>query len=131
MAFDIKRRATAETFSFQLADADDTPLTHDDGTPVMAEVHGPGSRTYAQAAARRQGRVLKRLQQPGNADAQARETAEFLADITVSLDLEYEGLEGRAKLVAIYTDTSIGFVAEQVARKAADWGNFAAGSSTR
>lgn len=130
---DIKQRAVADTIQFQLVDADDTPLVDEAGDPCMATVHGPGSKVYARATAAKQARMMSRLQRGKDlsltAEESARVTAEFLAAITVSLDLDYDDLEGHAKFLGIYGDASIGFIAEQVAKKCGDWGNFTRGSA--
>lgn len=139
MALKIKSLAVAETVAFQLTDAADTPLVDEDGKPCMCVVHGPGSRRHAQASARKQARLMAKLQRgktlAESADEQTRHNAEFLADITERLDVEYEGadgaiLAGRELFVAVYSDITLGFIAEQVARKAGDWGNFSKGSQT-
>lgn len=130
--FDILSRAAADTFEFQLCDGDDTPLTFE-GKPCMAVVYGPGSKPYVAATGRRQARTMARIQKGKDINVSpedsTRQGAEFLADITVSLDLAYEGLEGREKLVAIFSDTRLGFIADQVARKSSDWANFTKGSA--
>lgn len=137
MPIKIKSLAVAETVSFQLTDAADAPLVDDAGKPCMCVVHGPGSKRYAQANARKQARLMAKLQRgkalTESADEQVRHNAEFLADITEQLEVEYEGsdgtlLQGRELYLAVYSDLALGFIAEQVARKAGDWGNFSRGS---
>lgn len=139
MPIKIKSLAVAETVSFQLTDAADVPLTDESGKPCLCLVHGPGSRRYAQANARKQARLMAKLQRGKalveSADEQTRHNAEFLADITEQLDVEYEAadgtlLHGRELFMAVYSDLSLGFIADQVARKAGDWGNFSKGSPT-
>lgn len=128
----IRHRAVHATIEFQLTDADDAPLFNDDGTPCMCTVHGPGSRKYVGAQARRQAKLLVKVQkgkEPSfTADEQLRNQAEFLADITEAIGLAYDELDGRYKLLAIYGDPELGFVAEQVTKKAGDWANFSRGS---
>lgn len=135
----IKTRAVRPTLTFQLSDETDAPLFNDDGTPCMATVHGPGSKRHAQATARRQNRLMAKAQRgqaaSETAEERQRNQAEFLADITEDLGVEYPGpdgqpLEGRAKLLAIYSDIEIGYIADQVAKKAGDWANFSKGSAT-
>lgn len=128
----IRTRAVAETLTFQLCDAADEPLVNENGTPCNATIYGPGSRRYAAAQAAKQSKMLGRLQRGKDitlsADEAARQNAEFLASITESLDVAYDELEGREKLLAIYADPALGFVADQVAKKAGDWANFSRGS---
>lgn len=137
MSLDIRSRAVLERIDVDLVDETDTPLLADDGRPCRASIHGPGSKRYVQAQARRQSRLMAKLQRgkqlAETGDEQLRSQAEFLADITDSIDLDYKDdsgalLTGRDKLIAIYSDPSIGFIAEQITRKAGDWGNFSKGS---
>lgn len=130
---DIRTRAVATTITFGLTDADDSPLLGDDGCQCAATIHGPGSRRYVGAQARRQALLLAKVQKgkaPSfSADETLRNQAEFLADITDSIDLSYGDLDGREKLIAIYADPSLGFIAEQVSKKSGDWANFSQGSA--
>lgn len=135
----IKSLAVGETFEFQLSGPNDIPLLHEDGSPVLCVVHGPGSKRYARASSRKQARLLALMQRGQSitdttAEEQQKNHVEFLCDITERLDVEYEGpdgqpLEGRAKLAAVFSDITIGFVAEQVNRKSSDWANFSRGSA--
>lgn len=135
----IKTRAVRPTMTFQLVDEADAPLFNEDNSPCMAVVHGPGSKRYQQATTRRQNRLMSKAQRgqaaSETAEERLRNQAEFLADITDDLGIEYPGedgqpLQGRAKLLAIYGDIEIGYIADQVAKKAGDWANFSKGSAT-
>lgn len=127
----IRTRAVAETITFDLTDVDDVPLADDAGQPVRCTVYGPGSRRFQQASQRKADRLVNRMVRgkPISSEEQARAQAEFLADITEDVDLAYDDLEGRDKLLAIYTDPSIGFIRDQIERKVGDWGNFKPGSA--
>jgi hypothetical protein len=129
---DIKALAVKATLEFQLRDAADTPLASE-GKPCMAEIYGPGTKQYAGAVAKRQQKFVERARR---GKAKAVETdqiladqAEFLADITLRLDVSYDGLDGREKHLAIYADRSIGFIAELVTEKLGDWANFSSESA--
>lgn len=127
----IRTRAVAETLTFDLTDVDDAPLVDDAGQPVRCTVYGPGSRRYQQAQQRRHDKLMEKAmrRKAMPADEQARVQAEFLADITEDIDLAYDDLTGREKLLAIYTDPAIGFIRDQIERKVSDWGNFKPGSA--
>jgi hypothetical protein len=88
---------------------------------------------YIGAQARRQALLLAKVQKgkaPSfTADETLRNQAEFLADITDDIGLAYDDLQGRDKLVAIYGDPELGYIAEQVSKKAGDWANFLQGSA--
>lgn len=128
----IRSRAVAETLTFALNDADDSPLVDDSGKPVRCTIYGPGSKQYQLANQRKSDKVVSKMikGKTPTADEQFRANAEFLADITESIDLAYDDLQGREKLVAIYSDRGIGFIADQVTAKVGDWANFKSGSVT-
>ena len=93
-------------------------------------VYGPGSKPYARAQAIKQNRMIDKLRRKGKteetAEQKTREQAEFLADCTkeFSANIEYDGLAGGELFKAVYADTSIGFIAEQVGKHLEDWANF-------
>ena len=121
---DIRTKAVAQTSVLELRDANDELI------PGMAvTVYGPGSKQYAAAQARQSNRMIDALKKKGKTDQSAQqkaaETAEFLADVTVEFSgLEYDALTGRELALAVYSDTSIGFIADQVAKHCSDWANF-------
>lgn len=134
MAYDIRKKRVSPTLTFDLVDAEDQPLLNEDGSPCTCTVHGPGSKKYVAAQAKKQVLLMTKIQKGKaptlTADEQIKNNAEFLADITEELDLDYEGKEGREKLVAIFSDTELGFVVEQILKKASDWANFSKRSET-
>lgn len=139
---DIRKFAVEPTSRLHLRDAADELMYVDgeDGTPdltkpICAIVHGPGSKQYAKAQAAQQNRIIDKLKRKGkteqSADQIAAEKAEFLADCTAGFEnLDYDGLTGDALARAVYGDTSIGFIADQVAKWMGDWSNFTKGSVT-
>ena len=89
--------------------------------------------------AAQQNRMIDKLKRKGKSDQsaedKAREQAEFLAGCTkeFSSNIEYPNgsgasLTGEALHKAVYSDTSIGFIAEQVGKHLGEWGNFKTGS---
>lgn len=131
---DIKKFAVEETGVVELVGASDEPLIGDDGQRMTITVFGPGSKTFARAQAAQGNRMLDRLKRKGKADLsaeeRAKEQAEHLAALTkeFSSNIEYDGLSGEALHKAVYSDVSIGFIAEQVAKHLGDWANFRGGS---
>lgn len=135
---DLKSQAVGTSAPLHILDASDEPLyangengEKDLTKPCIITVYGPGSRQYASASARRNNRNFERLraQRKANqsAEEQRKEQAEFLAECTAGAqNLQYGGKEpkDRDDFVAMYSDTEIGFIAEQVAKFAAEWGNF-------
>lgn len=140
MSLNLKTLAAKATNTFQLLDGNDEPLfapdaagNPDQSKPVTVTVYGPGTKEYQRVQVNAQNRLVarvkKRGQAPQSAEEQLRDRAEQLADLTVSFEnLEYEGLTGRELALAIYSDTSLGFITEQVNKHAADWANFTKGS---
>jgi hypothetical protein len=131
---DIKTKAVSVTGRLHLRDASDE-LMLDNGKEVAVNVYGPGSKQYAKAQAAQQNRVMDMLKRKGKteqtAEKKAAENAEFLADITESFEnLEYDDLTGHALAMAVYSDTKIGFIADQVAKFVGDWSNFSKPSVT-
>lgn len=133
---DIKRFAVEETSVLALLGPDDAPLLGDDTKPMTVTLYGPGSKAYAKAQAAQQNRMIDKLKRKGKADQsaeeKAREQAEFLAGCTkeFSPNIQYGDsvLTGEALHKAVYADTSIGFVAEQVGKHLGEWANFTKGS---
>jgi len=133
---DIRKFAVEETGLIHLRDGDDELMCADDAQgqpdksrPMQIVVYGPGSKTFAKAQAAQNNKVMERLKRKGKTEQtaaeRAAETAEFLAACTKSFEnIEYDKLEGEALFKAVYADTSIGFIADQVNKHLGDWGNF-------
>ena len=133
---DIKKFAVEPTGRLHLRDAADELMFADDkqSKPIAVNLYGPGSKQYAKAQAAQSNRMLDKLKRKGKteqtAEQRAAESAEFLADCTASFEnLEYDALTGTALAVAVYSDQSIGFIADQVAKFIGDWSNFTKGSA--
>ena len=126
---DLRQFAANETARIELTDGIGNPLQDAEGNHPAIVVYGPGSRQYTAAVAARNNRVMERLRKKGKADLSAEQQladhASFLAACTQSMEnIERDGLAGDALYRAIYSDSNIGFVAEQVSAQLGDWGNF-------
>lgn len=143
MSFKLKSTAVAATSVLHLKDSAENLLFAEVGAkkeqvPVEVVVFGPGSKEFQQAQAKVNSRAVRRLQRRGkfeqSADEKLAEQADYLADITQGWrnidNAEFGDKTGRALSVAIYSDPSIGFIADQVAEHVKDWGNFSPASST-
>lgn len=133
---DIRKFSVELTGRLHLLDAADRLMyaEGDPEKPMVVRLHSPGSKQYAVAQAAQHNRMVDKLKRKGKAkqtaEEQAQEKAEFLADCTEGFDnVEYENLAGRELAVAIYSDTGIGFIADQVAKFLGDWGNFTKSSA--
>lgn len=133
---DIRKYAVTPTSKLHLRDANDELMYADDAKslPITVNLYGPGSKQYARAQAAQNNRMLDKLKRKGKSDQTAEqrssEAAEFLADCTESFtNLEYDTLTDRSLAMAVYADTSIGFIADQVAKHIGDWANFTPKSS--
>ena len=134
---DIRKLAVEQTARLHLRDASDELIFTEDTPPkaVVVIVYGPGSKQYAKAQAAQQNRLVEKLRRKGKADQTAeqlmQEKAGFLADCTASFEnLELDKLTGDALAVAVYSDPTIGFIADQVAKHISEWANFTKGSTT-
>ncbi|WP_225782670.1 hypothetical protein [Xenophilus sp. Marseille-Q4582] len=141
MSFKLKSTAVAATSVLHLKDSAENLLFADGAKmkqPVEVVVFGPGSKEFQQAQAKVNSRAVRRLQKKGkfeqSADEKLAEQADYLADITQgwnNIDAsEFDGKTGRALSLAIYSDPSIGFIADQVSEHVKDWANFSPASST-
>lgn len=136
MKLNIKQHAAQDTAVIDLLDGQGEPLMTDDDPPlpVTATIYGPGSKQHANAVARSQARHIKANRERKGREATPEEKtahqAELLADVTLSLNnLEYGELQGREMHVAVYSDTSLGFIAERINRCSIDWSVFTKPSS--
>lgn len=138
---DIKKFAVEPTSRLHLRDANDALMyadgadgQPDESKPIAVLLYGPGSKQHARAQARQNNRFLDKLKRKGKSDQSAEEVAEersaLLAACTVSFEnLEYEQLQGEALAKAVYSDLSLGFIADQVAKHLGDWANFSRAST--
>jgi len=133
---DLRKFAVEETGVLELRGANDEPLIGEDGKAMTITGFGPGSKTYARAQAANQNRLIDKLKRKGktdqSAEERAREQAEFLAGCTkeFSSNIEYDGLKGEDLFKAVYSDASIGFIAEQFGKWLNDWSSFKKASTT-
>lgn len=127
---DISAHKVAASAAIHIKDASGVPL-YDGDKPVRIIVHSPGSQAFAGVETRQAARAVKRLNDndgkvtAATAEERRADTAEDLADITIAFEhLSYGDLQGRALFTAVYADPDLGFIARQVAKFLADWGNF-------
>jgi hypothetical protein len=130
---DITSKAVALSGVLHLRDANDE-LLYEDGEAVTVTLHSPGSKQFAKASAAQQNRLVDKMKRKGvtaqTAEQKAAESAEFLADCTVEFkNLEYKGQVGRDLAIGVYSDTTIGFISDQVAKHLGDWSNFTKGAT--
>jgi hypothetical protein len=132
--FDITTLAATETSTLQLKGANDEPL-YSDNKPVTVTIYGPGSARFAEADADRTNRQLERSRRKNKASVSAEDLRvdqiDFLSKVTLGFDnLSYppaNGATGPELARAIYSDRSIGFIADQVQAHLGDWANFTKG----
>lgn len=128
MAFDLASLEVSDEFTVDLLSPADEPIIGADGKQASVTVYGPGSKQYARAQARRSRKMVERMSKGKgkvSADDQVRDQAEFLADCTKSIN----GLGSIQDVVGFYSNTRLGYIAEQVSRGIGDWANFWPGSA--
>ena len=129
---DVSTLGIADTATLHLKGSDNLPLYDgSDRKPVTVTVYSPGSEAFAQIETKQTQRVLKRLDDNDGkrtamtAEERLAQTAEDLADLTVEFgNLGHGDKTGRALFLAVYGDRKLGFIANQVTKFLADWGNF-------
>lgn len=139
--FDITTQAVDDTAVIHVKNAAGEPLYADAERqlPVQIIIHGPGSDAYGVVEARQSARAVKRMQDNDGKitmppfEDRLRETAEDLAAITVAFNnFSYPpagDAQGAKLFEAVYRDQKLGFIAKQVTKFVADWGNFKPGSA--
>jgi hypothetical protein len=129
---DISKFAVSPTSTINLEDAEGDQLVNEKGESISITVYGPGSKQYQKAQAVRNGAILECVRKGGKklrVQEQLILDAEFLSGCTASFNgFSYKDLTGAEMFKAVYLDTSIGFIAEQVNKAIGDWANFTKGS---
>ena len=125
----IKKYAVSPTARLVLVDARGDAMVNEAGQEAVVNLFGPGSKEFAKARAAQNSRMIEKLKAKGKteqtAEQTAKETAQFLSECTESFEnVDYDGLTGPALVQAVYTDNSIGFIAENVNKFLGDWANF-------
>lgn len=131
---DIRSKSANETARMVVRDPSGDVMRDDKGE-VAIIVYGPASKRHANAMAARSNRAIDMIKRRGKTEQTAEqkiaENAEFLADCTAAFEnLEYGDLTGRDLAIAVYSDQSLGFIADQVAEFIGDWSNFTKSSTT-
>jgi len=130
---DIRKLALAPTATLHLLDANDEPIYADAKMEKPARVHlyGPGSKQFAAAEARNNRRIMESMGRRGKKIDQAELRVDFLVAITESFEnIEYDKLTGEALHRAVYGDTTLRFIADQVYAFVHEAGNFTTSSPT-
>ena len=127
--FDISKFAVSPTSTINLEDAEGDQLVNEKGEPISITVYGPGSKHYQKAQGVRNRAILEYVRKGSKKtmrdDDQQEMDAEFLSACTASFNgFAYKDLTGAEMFKAVYLDTSIGFIAEQVNKTIGDWANF-------
>jgi hypothetical protein len=128
---DIRKFAVSPTARLHLRDAAEQLMYADSNSskPMAVNLFGPGSKEYAKADAERSNRMLEMLKNKGKPNQSAADKAEVATDFLVACtesfeNLEYDKLTGVDLARAVYSDVTIGFIADQAGSFIGDWGNF-------
>jgi hypothetical protein len=132
---DVSALKVADTAAIHVKNAAGEPL-YDGDKPVRIIIYGPGSRQFATVETRQTNRAVRRMAEndgkitAATAEERVAETAEDLAAVTVAFEnLSLGDKQGHELFLAVYGDPALGFIARQVSRHLADWGNFKPGSA--
>lgn len=130
MTFDINKLAIKDSADWHVTDAKGDPQ-YDGETPITITVASPGTKKAAKAQFKRDearsaravglmsGKTSKRTE-----DDELKERAQFLADITESLN----GFQYPGDAKALYLNLPLGHIADGVEKFFSDRGNFSADS---
>lgn len=130
---DIRKHALVPTAVLHVRDANDE-LLYDDAKkekPVQIHLYGPGSKQFAAAEARNSRKIVESMGRRGKKTDAAEMRVDFLVAITDHFEnLEYEKLQGEALHRAVYADSALRFIADQVHEFVNEAGNFTKTSPT-
>jgi hypothetical protein len=130
--FDINTIALNDTGTMPLKDAKGKPQFAD-GKPLSITVHSPGTKVYNEAqhyhnqkaAERTIGKFKGTDNSMPTAEQLRKETAEFLAAITVSFNNFGNGeLTGRDLFMSVYEDLRFAHITNDLNKFVSDYGNF-------
>lgn len=130
--FDMTKLEISDEAKYHVTDAKGDPQ-YDGDTPITITVASPGTKKAAKASFKRDearsarvlGSMAGKTSKRTEVD-EAKERAEFLADITESLD----GFDYPGGARALYLNAKLGHIADGVEKFYNDRGNFSADSST-
>lgn len=135
---DITTQSVIDTAAIHIKGADGEHLYDAKGKPCRIVIYGPGSKQYAALDARQTNRAVKRMQDNDNkvtvpsAEQRVIELAEDLASITAAFEnFTYPPAgdkQGQELFEMLYADQKLGYIAKQIVKACADWGNFKPGS---
>lgn len=130
----IKFLAIAMSATMPVCNVAGEPQFNDAGNALTITFHSPGTKKFQQAKhnfeKKKSNSVMALMSgksdQARSWEDDARELAEFLADVTISLDnFDYEGrAPGKDTFMALYMDIEIGHIAESANKFLGDRGNF-------
>jgi hypothetical protein len=129
----LKKHAVSLTGRLHLRGADDELLYADDAhqKPMVAIVYGPGSKEYQAAQTEQSNRSVDLLRKKGKSAVTPEEAAEAKAKFLCAITQGIENLTDnepvttdKAVLKEHYEDPELGFIGDQIAKYANEWGNF-------
>lgn len=136
--FDIKTKAVQETAELELEDVDGSPLLGEGGKRCRITMFGPASKQFGEMRAAQKSRTIEQVTKRGSsaitAEADAKFTAEDLARCTKAIhNFDYPGEfeSDHDKFVAMFSDSSIGFIRDQANNFFGDWGNYSGASKKK
>jgi len=117
---------------------DGSPLLDENNQPCFARVHSPASKVWEVANATRRRKAMKRVRDAGGKlEASVDDSADSI-EFLIAVTEEFVGVEmplpegesgAKAMVRAIYSNSALGFIRDQIEAASSDWGSFTDGSA--
>lgn len=127
MTFDIRSLAIASTANMPVTDVEGNVQKNAEGQELSITFYSPGTKEYLRAAHRRQEKrskaavaMMQGKEAKTTPEDEINDTADFLAEITVSLN----GFDYSGGPKALFRDIEIGHIAEDADKFVKDRANF-------
>lgn len=127
---DISTLSAVETYDVSVIHPATGLPVPGDGGDCSVTVYGPGTKPFVAAKSKASAKVMERIRKRGKIDPtdeeEVAEAAKFLTAITKSFNhFGYKNMaQGEEMHRALYSDITLGWIADLVNKEAGDWANF-------
>lgn len=140
MAIDLTKKRIPPIGIVKLDEADGSPMINPEtGERAGARMHSPASKIWEVANAERHRKTIRRVRDSGGKAEASTESNEDVAKFLNAVVEEFIGVEvplpegesgAKALVRAVLADPELGYIRDQLDKKAHDWGAFLDGSPT-